>query len=216
MSKPTKLYDPEYDMWTPIEGLQSSKFSGEALTAINYEGKLHMVSGRGVFKVGVVYDADLNRWVDMLHGMRIGCTGMVDGTLFAMDENMGWIRIYQSAGDTWCTLVQHTMLKGLKQVIAAPGSRICGIMEVLHGSCRDNDHFCHQDFVRIVHLSPSPADSGDSHVKCQLILIDIAPSAPNVTIVALQLLSSMLSPSPNLIRPISLLFIAWCSIKESR
>ncbi|MCO5592536.1 hypothetical protein L7F22_046539 [Adiantum nelumboides] len=187
VSKSAECYDPDTDAWTPIAGLHSSKFSGEAITAVNYQGKLHMVSGRGVFrKAGVLYDPSEARWLDMPRGMRSGWTGscvVLDGTLLSLDGATGRLRFYHSHFDTWQYLIEHPMLKGLEQVIAGPGSRLCGLIRPSSGS---------NNCIRVARLNPSLAESVadmDFHVDCNLSFVDILAPFPNVSIVALQLLS---------------------------
>ncbi|KAH7431786.1 hypothetical protein KP509_08G066300 [Ceratopteris richardii] len=145
------MYDPDKKTWITLEHLKSSKFSGEAISAVNCNGKLHMVSGKGVFwKVGVVYDPQTGRWTDMPRGMCNGWNGpcvAVDGNLFVLEDCTGKLKMYCQSEDNWNTVIREDMLKNMEQLTQAGPGKFCGIVRA---PCSSTSH-C-QDVVQIVDI----------------------------------------------------------------
>ncbi|MCO5593290.1 hypothetical protein L7F22_047298 [Adiantum nelumboides] len=138
VSKSAEMYDPEDRKWVTLDHLKSSKFSGEAISAVNYEGRLHMVSGKGVFwKVGVIFDPNTGKWLDMPRGMRTGWNGscvVVDGKLLVLEDVTGRLKTYNQNEDSWTTVMKDDMLKNMEQLTAGGPGKLCGIVRAPHGS----------------------------------------------------------------------------------
>lgn len=155
-----------------LDNLKSSKFSGGAISAVNYEGKLHMVSGKGV---GVIYDPKTGKWVDMPRGMRNGWNGLsvvVDGKLLVLEDSIGRLKAYDEDKDCWTSVMEeeNLLLKNMEQLIGGVPGKFCGIVRAPHGSSP-----CQQDVIRIVDIRNTPT------------VTDLHP--PFGQIVALQVLS---------------------------
>ncbi|KAH7422778.1 hypothetical protein KP509_12G025100 [Ceratopteris richardii] len=140
------MYDPEAQKWAEIERLRSSAFSRMGMAAVNYKGKLHMVSG-----VGVTYDPATGRWGDMPRGMKEGWSGqsvVVNGSLFMLDEPSGRLKVYNEVKDEWkCVTPKDDALKGMEQLVGGSCGTFCGIVrkKVVRG-----DRTVDEDAIRIV------------------------------------------------------------------
>ncbi|KAI5062592.1 hypothetical protein GOP47_0023131 [Adiantum capillus-veneris] len=156
VSKSAEMYDPENRKWVTLDHLKSSKFSGEAISAVNYEGRLHMVSGKGVFwKVGVIFDPKTGRWLDMPLGMRKGWNGpcvVLDGKLLVLEDVTGRLKAYNHNEDNWSTLMRDDMLKNMEQLTAGGPGKLCGIVRAPHGSSP-----LIRDVIHIVDISNTPS-----------------------------------------------------------
>lgn len=155
VSKSVEMYDPEDRKWVTLDHLKSSKFSGEAISAVNYDGKLHMVSGKGVFwKVGVIYDPKSGRWSDMPRGMCNGWNGpcvVVDGKLHVLEDCTGQLKAYNEKEDSWTTVMKEAMLKNMEQLSECGPGKLCGIVRApLNSSLHRGD------VIQIVDIRGTP------------------------------------------------------------
>ncbi|GLJ12643.1 hypothetical protein SUGI_0195110 [Cryptomeria japonica] len=131
VSKSAEIYDVEADAWGPAEALGSSKFSGEAISAVGVGGSLHMVSGKGVMiKDGGVYDPVRRAWSKMspaiLGGWDGPCVGM-NGCFYSVNESGGRLKAYVPEESSWVTIVESERLSGVSQLAGSRG-KICGII----------------------------------------------------------------------------------------
>lgn len=156
LSKSTDMYDPEEDSWEALPlTLESSKFSGEAIPAVNVDGKLYMVSGRGVFmKVGAVFCSSTRKWSRMPEGLRRGWIGScvaVDKKFYVVDHFAGKLSVYDSQVDSWKTVLEDPRLKGLCSLTSGKGI-ICGIVGSVSGRQLEDE----TSLLRIVNLNSNP------------------------------------------------------------
>ena len=192
LSKSAEMYDPDGQQWVALERLKSSKFSGQAITAVNFKGKLHMVCGKGV---GVMYDPTTCKWMDMPKGMRNGWNGpsvVVDERLFVLEETIGRLKCYDENEDCWTNVMEDEMLMDMDQLTGAAPGKFCGILRrappanyevftaqeenVKHSPDTSRPHHHHHDVIRIVDIQSKPPSIKDIQV-------------PFGEIVALQVLS---------------------------
>lgn len=149
LSKSAQMYDSDARRWVEVEGLRSSTFSRMGMSAVNYKGKLHIVSG-----VGVVYDPETGKWGDMPRGMKDGWSGqslVVDGELYVLEESTGRLKVYEEGRDEWrFVTMQDEMLKNMEQLAGGPtsGGMFCGVVRA-----RPTDSEVQQeDAIRIVDI----------------------------------------------------------------
>ncbi|GLJ12646.1 hypothetical protein SUGI_0195140 [Cryptomeria japonica] len=109
VSKSAEIYDVEADAWGPAEALGSSKFSGEAISAVGVGGSLHMMSPA------------------LLGGWDGPCVGM-GGRFYSINESggSGRLKAYVSEESWWVTVVESELLSGVSQLVGSRG-KICGI-----------------------------------------------------------------------------------------
>ncbi|KAJ7522048.1 hypothetical protein O6H91_19G081000 [Diphasiastrum complanatum] len=128
ISRSAEMYDLERELWRPINRLASSKFSGEAISAVNLGGKLYMVSGRGVFaRVGVIFCPELGQWTEMPCGLRDGWTGQCaasQGRLYMLDF-CGRLKVYDPVQDRWIVILKDEKLRNFQEMVGA-GGKLCG------------------------------------------------------------------------------------------
>uniref|UniRef100_A0A0C9S4X2 TSA: Wollemia nobilis Ref_Wollemi_Transcript_13626_1708 transcribed RNA sequence n=1 Tax=Wollemia nobilis TaxID=56998 RepID=A0A0C9S4X2_9CONI len=132
VSKSAEIYDVEAVAWGAAARLGSSKFSGEAIAAVNVGGRLHMVSGKGVMmKEGAVYEPTSGTWSKMSAALQNGWTGPcvgAGGRFYVLEESSGRLRAYDPEQDSWAAVVESERLRGISQLVASRG-KICGIVE---------------------------------------------------------------------------------------
>ncbi|CAM6090617.1 unnamed protein product [Calypogeia fissa] len=156
LSKSTDMYDPEADSWEALPlTLESSKFSGEAIPAVNVAGKLYIVSGRGVFmKVGAVFCSSSRKWSRMPEGLRVGWVGScvaVDDKFYVVEQFSGRLSVYDPQADRWKTVLENPRLKGLYNLTSGKG-KICGIVGAVAGRPLEEE----KSSLRIVNFSSNP------------------------------------------------------------
>ncbi|KAL3691136.1 hypothetical protein R1sor_004787 [Riccia sorocarpa] len=154
LSKRSEVYDLDSDSWTLLPNLESSKFSGEAITAVNVEGKLHMVSGRGVFvKEGAIFCPVTSKWSKMPPGLRKGWIGScvsINDRFYMIDEDLGKLSVYNKATDSWTTVLEDTKMKNLTNIVASDG-KIFGVVK-----SEDSNAETDGSTLRVVDLTTSP------------------------------------------------------------
>ncbi|BFI17764.1 hypothetical protein MPTK1_6g09300 [Marchantia polymorpha subsp. ruderalis] len=132
LSRTTEMYDIDADSWAILPDLESSKFSGEAISAVNVEGNLHIVSGRGVFmKEGAVFCPVSKKWSKMRPGLKRGWTMncvSVNNRFFAIDEALGKLSTYDADTDSWKIVLENPQLKDMTNVVTSDGL-ICGLID---------------------------------------------------------------------------------------
>lgn len=156
LSKSTDMYDPESDSWESMPlTLESSKFSGEAIPAVNVAGKLYMVSGRGVFmKVGAVFCSSTRKWSRMPEGLRVGWVGScvaVDDKFYVVEQFSGKLSAYNPQADSWTTVLVDPRLKGLYGLTSGEG-KICGMV----GAAAGRPLLDERSTIRIINFNSSP------------------------------------------------------------
>ncbi|KAI5081646.1 hypothetical protein GOP47_0001389 [Adiantum capillus-veneris] len=174
LSKSAQMYDSGARKWVEIECLKSSTFSRAGISALNYKGKLHMVSG-----VGVIYNPGSGKWEDMPRGMKDGWSGqsvVVDGKLYVVEESSGRLKVYEESKDEWRSVpIEDGMLKQMQQPVAgAMSGMFCGIIRA-----RSTDQELQtEDVIRIVNIRGEKPKA-----------VDLRP--PFGKIIAMQVLSGM-------------------------
>lgn len=130
LSKSVEAYHIGDDKWQQRRSLSSSKFSGEAMNAVENDAKLYFVSGRGVFsKGGVVYDVATDSWSDMAPGLKNGWTGpvvVVNGKFYLLETPAGKLKVYVPEDDVWKTIMVDPKLQNLEVFVGSRG-KIVGI-----------------------------------------------------------------------------------------
>jgi hypothetical protein len=125
LSKSAEVLNLDTNLWTKLHSLSSSKFSGEAMTAVAHNTKLYFVSGRGVFsKDGVVYDVATGSWSEMPPGLKRGWTGpcvAVDGRFYLLETPAGKLKLYNPQKDEWETLLVDSRLQNLEVFVGTDG-----------------------------------------------------------------------------------------------
>ncbi|KAK4747954.1 hypothetical protein SAY87_014540 [Trapa incisa] len=115
--------------WRRMKDMKDMRFGRDAIEAVGWMGKLHMVNVRGGSpKEGVVYDVEADTWSEMPRGMIDGWRGPVaamdEAELYVVDEAAGALRRYDRERDAWDDLFTSEDLKDAQQ-IAAAGGRVC-------------------------------------------------------------------------------------------
>lgn len=130
LSMSAEVYDLEKDNWKTLQNLSTSKFSGEAMTAVTNNGKLHFVSGRGVFaREGVVYDVAQGVWSEMAQGLRKGWIGpcvAVNGKFYVIEACK--LKVYDPQKDRWDVAIADAKLQNLEISVGTKG-KIVGIVD---------------------------------------------------------------------------------------
>lgn len=125
VSKSAESYNLVNDNWEKMMSLSTSKFSGEAMTAVTNDNKLYFVSGRGVFsKEGVVYDLATDSWSDMAPGLKRGWTGpcvAVNGRFYLLETPAGRLKVYVLEKDDWDVIMEDARLGNLEMFVGAKG-----------------------------------------------------------------------------------------------
>ncbi|KAL2622828.1 hypothetical protein R1flu_003033 [Riccia fluitans] len=174
LSKRTEVYDPESDSWRVLPDLESSKFSGEAITAVSVGGKLHMVSGRGVFiKEGAVFCPETTKWSKMSPGLRKGWIGScvsINERFYTIDDHFGKLSVYNAETDSWTNILDNRQLKDLTNVVASDGK--------IFGMVNSDNAEVDGSALRIVDVTTNPPN-----IYTQFV--------PHGRVVSLQILAKM-------------------------
>ncbi|XP_024388199.1 F-box/kelch-repeat protein SKIP25 [Physcomitrium patens] len=130
LSKSAEVYNLKSDSWKKIQNLSTSKFSGEAMTAVSNDNKLYFVSGRGVFsKEGVVYNIATDSWSEMAPGLKKGWTGLcvtVNGKFYSLETPAGKLKVHVPEKDCWDVIMEDSRL-GDVEVLVSTKDKIVGI-----------------------------------------------------------------------------------------
>lgn len=178
LSKSVEVYNLGEDTWDKRKSLSSSKFSGEAMSAVTNDEKLYFVSGRGVFsKDGVVYDVATDLWSEMAPGLKKGWTGpcvAVNGKFYLLETSAGKLKVYSAEDDEWRTIMVDSKLQNLEVFVGSKG--------------------------KIVAIEAPVKDADASAVRGRLLrVIDVASDVPRIydipveggQVVSVQVLSMM-------------------------
>ncbi|EFJ30784.1 hypothetical protein SELMODRAFT_409427 [Selaginella moellendorffii] len=136
--------------WRAVQPLESSKLSREATPAVEFDGKLYMVSARS----GLVLNPGSETWEPMPSGLTRGWNGpgvTSGGKLFVMDDTAGRIKAYDGGTESWVCVLEDKRLKNLRNVVAAHG-KICGSVGGL---------------IRVVDIGKSPVEFRDIEIPVE-------------------------------------------------
>jgi len=152
LSKSVEAYNLVDDKWENRRSLSSSKFSGEAMSAVTNEEKLYFVSGRGVFsKDGVVYDVATDLWSEMAPGLKKGWTGpavAVDAKFFLLETPAGKLKVYSPEEDEWKTIMVDAKLQSLEVFVGTRGKVVA-----IEAPVKDADASAGGQLLRVIDLA---------------------------------------------------------------
>lgn len=152
LSKSVEAYNLVEDKWENRRGLSTSKFSGEAMSAVTSNGKLHFVSGRGVFsKDGVVYDVATDCWSEMAPGLKRGWTGpavAVNGKFYLLETPAGKLKVYCGEEDEWKTIMVDAKLRNLEVFVGSNGKIVA-----IEAPVKDGDSSAGGQVLRVIDLA---------------------------------------------------------------
>ncbi|MCO5595033.1 hypothetical protein L7F22_049070 [Adiantum nelumboides] len=151
LSKSAQIYDVNARRWVEIECLRSSSFSHSGVSAVEYNRKLHVVSG-----VGAIFNPATGKWEDMPRGMKDGWSGqsvVVDGRLYALEESTGRLKVYEEGKDEWrCIAMENEMFKHMEQLAGMEAGMFCGIVRARTSLGLEAEPVQREDVVRIVDI----------------------------------------------------------------
>lgn len=161
VSKSAEVYDHEKDVWQRLNNLSSSKFSGEAMSAVTQGGKLYIASGRGVFqREGAVYTPSTGLWTKMEPGLRKGWTGScvsIKGKFYVVDDTAGKLKVYAPEREEWTVFMEDSRLKNLESIVSTGDGKLCGIVCTPPSEDGSKPGCSKGNLIRVVDVEAQPA-----------------------------------------------------------